>query len=36
MLDKAKELYKAVMNHDTNPGRVEKAEKRLTELSNRR
>lgn len=36
MLDKAKELYKSVMNHDTNSGRVEKAEKRLTELSSRR
>jgi TolA-binding protein len=35
MYDKAKELYKAVMNHDSNPARVEKAEKRLKELSNR-
>jgi tetratricopeptide (TPR) repeat protein len=33
MLDKAKELYRAVMNHDTNPARVAEAEKRLTELS---
>jgi tetratricopeptide (TPR) repeat protein len=36
MLDKAKELYRAVMNHDTNPGRVDEAEKRLKELSERR
>jgi tetratricopeptide (TPR) repeat protein len=35
-LDKAKELYKAVMNHDTNPARVEEAEKRLKEMSARR
>lgn len=35
MLDKAKELYRSVMNHDTNPGRVEEAEKRLKELSRR-
>jgi hypothetical protein len=35
-VDKAKELYKAVMNHDTNPGRVEEAEKRLTELTSRK
>jgi hypothetical protein len=35
-LDKAKDLYKAVMNHDTNPARVQEAEKRLTELSTRR
>lgn len=33
MLDKAKEAYRAVMNHDTNPTRVAEAEKRLTELS---
>lgn len=33
MQDKAKELYKAVMNHDTNPARVEEAEQRLKELS---
>ncbi|HEX3152219.1 MAG TPA: hypothetical protein VHR66_29365 [Gemmataceae bacterium] len=33
MLDKAKEAYRAVMNHDTNPARVAEAEKRLTELS---
>jgi hypothetical protein len=33
MLDKAKELYRGVMNHDTNPARVAEAEKRLTELS---
>jgi tetratricopeptide (TPR) repeat protein len=33
MLDKAKELYRGVMNHDTNPARVTEAEKRLTELS---
>ena len=33
MLDKAKESYRAVMNHDTNPARVAEAEKRLTELS---
>jgi hypothetical protein len=32
-LDRAKELYRAVMNHDTNPERVAEAEKRLTELS---
>ncbi|MCX7665796.1 MAG: hypothetical protein N2112_09630 [Gemmataceae bacterium] len=31
--DKAKELYKAVMNHDTEPKRVQEAEKRLRELS---
>jgi tetratricopeptide (TPR) repeat protein len=36
MLDKAKELYKAVMNHDTDPARVAEAEKRLTELSTTR
>jgi TolA-binding protein len=36
MMDKAKEMYKAVMNHDTNPGRVEEAEKRLIELTSRR
>jgi tetratricopeptide (TPR) repeat protein len=36
MLDKAKELYKAVMNHDTDPARVAEAEKRLNELSARR
>lgn len=35
MLDKAKELYKGVMNHDTNPARVEEAERRLSELSRR-
>jgi hypothetical protein len=35
-MDKAKELYRAVMNHDTNPARVEEAEKRLKELSERR
>lgn len=35
MLDKAKELYKSVMNHDTNPTRVEEAERRLNELSRR-
>ncbi len=34
-LDKAKELYRSVMNHDTNPSRVEEAERRLTELSRR-
>ena len=33
MLDKAKEHYRGVMNHDTNPTRVAEAEKRLTELS---
>ena len=33
MLDKAKEHYRDVMNHDTNPERVAEAEKRLTELS---
>ena len=33
MLDKAKEYYRAVMNHDTNPERVADAEKRLHELS---
>ena len=33
MLDRAKELYRGVMNHDTNPERVAEAEKRLTELS---
>ena len=36
MYDKAKEHYKSVMNHDTNPSRVEKAERRLKELSSRR
>lgn len=36
MQDKAKELYRAVMNHDTNPGRVEEAEKRLAELTSSR
>jgi hypothetical protein len=35
-LDKAKDLYKSVMNHDTTPARVQEAEKRLTELSSRR
>jgi hypothetical protein len=35
MLDKAKELYRSVMNHDTNPARVEEAEQRLKELSRR-
>ena len=29
MYDKAKELYKAVMNHDTNTTRVQEAENRL-------
>ena len=33
MLDRAKELYRGVMNHDTNPERVAEAERRLTELS---
>lgn len=33
MLGRAKELYRAVLNHDTNPQRVAEAEKRLTELS---
>jgi hypothetical protein len=33
MLDRAKEQYRGVMNHDTNPERVAEAEKRLTELS---
>jgi hypothetical protein len=33
MLDRAKELYRGVMNHDTTPERVAEAEKRLTELS---
>jgi hypothetical protein len=36
MFDKAKELYKAVLNHDTNPARVAEAERRLNELSGRR
>jgi tetratricopeptide (TPR) repeat protein len=36
MFDKAKEHYRDVMNHDTNPARVEKAERRLKELSSRR
>jgi tetratricopeptide (TPR) repeat protein len=36
MLDRAKEMYRGVMNHDTNTGRVEEAEKRLNELSGRR
>src|SRR5262249_56099094 len=36
MQDKAKELYRAVMNHDTNPARVEEAEKRLAELTSSR
>ncbi len=31
--DRAKEMYKAVMNHDTDPKRVAEAEKRLRELS---
>jgi TolA-binding protein len=35
MYDKAKEHYRAVMNHDTNPSRVEEAEGRLKELSRR-
>ena len=35
MYDKAKELYKAVMNHDTNTTRVQEAENRLKELSRR-
>jgi tetratricopeptide (TPR) repeat protein len=35
MLDRAKELYRGVMNHDTNPARVEEAERRLNELSRR-
>ncbi|MSR53237.1 MAG: hypothetical protein EXS09_08090 [Gemmataceae bacterium] len=35
MFDKAKELYKAVMNHDTNTTRVQEAETRLKELSRR-
>lgn len=35
MYDKAKEYYRAVMNHDTNPSRVEEAESRLKELSRR-
>jgi tetratricopeptide (TPR) repeat protein len=33
MLDRAKEGYRGVMNHDTNPERVAEAERRLTELS---
>jgi tetratricopeptide (TPR) repeat protein len=32
-LDRAKEHYRGVMNHDTNPERVAEAERRLTELS---
>lgn len=36
MLDRAKDLYKSVLNHDTNPARVEEAERRLNELSGRR
>ncbi len=32
-LDRAKELYRGVMNHDSNPERVAEAERRLTELS---
>jgi hypothetical protein len=32
-MDRAKELYRGVMNHDSNPERVAEAEKRLTELS---
>jgi tetratricopeptide (TPR) repeat protein len=36
MQDKAKEFYKAVLNHDTDPARVAEAEKRLNELSTRR
>ena len=35
MLGKAKELYKSVINHDTNPARVKEAERRLSELSRR-
>ena len=33
MMDRAKEAYRAVMNHDTNPERVAEAERRLSELS---
>jgi TolA-binding protein len=33
MMDRAKELYRGVMNHDSNPERVAEAERRLTELS---
>lgn len=36
MQDRAKELYKAVLNHDTDPTRVAEAERRLNELSMRR
>jgi hypothetical protein len=32
-MDRSKELYRGVMNHDSNPERVAEAEKRLTELS---
>jgi TolA-binding protein len=35
MQEKAKELYKAVINHDSDPARVAEAEKRLKELSMR-
>jgi hypothetical protein len=34
--DKAKELYKSVMNNDSNPERVQEAERRLNELSGSR
>lgn len=36
MYDKAKELYKAVLNNDTDPNRVAEAERRLNEMSSRR
>lgn len=35
MYDKAKEMYKAVLNNDTDAARVAEAEKRLTEISRR-
>ncbi len=35
MYDKAKEMYKAVLNNDTDANRVAEAEKRLTEISRR-
>jgi hypothetical protein len=36
MYDKAKELYKAVLNNDTDTTRVAEAEKRLNDISGRR
>ena len=36
VVDKAKESYRGVINHDTNPARVQEAERRLAELTSRR